>query len=530
MATYTPQQLAELANQYWYANNPQAYQDLIRPYLGQQVQTQNALISGGEGQAANYTQFLNPLTGAWEGDPNQNLAPTSTASAGGGIAPWDWEATPASTSLQVLGFNLKNGDSWDISPYFTYNQGADGNWTVGDGGYNSVYDTGDSLKSDDYATSLAVLAGGYLAGGALSGAGYGAGAAGGAGTVGGSGAFLGEGALSGVPAWDGALANAGAAGAAGTAGATFNPAVDSQLANQAIDAAGGNALSGYATAAIPGATTGLTSAVSSGLSNLVPSGLSSLLGPAATALGALGGAQGTQSGGTSTRTMDPRLDPAVYGAGGIVPSAQGLLTSQLPQAQAAGQQMMNVGSGLLGQPIAGNGVNQVHLNAPTTSTNPYLGGMADDIARRTQTLLGQNNHAIQGAFVGSGGLGGSRQGIAQGTAAGQAADSLQGQLANLYGTQYSQDQNRALQQYGLDQNFYGQQRGQDLTGAGVGSSLIGQGLNAGWQPIQNASSAISPFTGYGTTTNSSSSGGGWQGAVGGALGAAQLAKNFGWWG
>jgi hypothetical protein len=219
---------------------------------------------------------------------------------------------------------------------------------------------------------------------------------------------------------------------------------------------------------------------------------SSLLGLGSTALGALGGAQGTQSGGTSTRTMDPRLDPAVYGAGGIVPSAQGLLTSQLPQAQAAGQQMMNVGSGLLGQPIAGNGVNQVHLNAPTTSTNPYLGGMADDIARRTQTLLGQNNQAIQGAFVGSGGLGGSRQGIAQGTAAGQAADSLQGQLANLYGTQYSQDQNRALQQYGLDQNFYGQQRGQDLTGAGVGSSLIGQGLNAGWQPIQNASSAISP--------------------------------------
>jgi hypothetical protein len=37
-----------------------------------------------------------------------------------------------------MGFNLKNGDSYDISPYFTYTQGADGNWTVGDGGYASV--------------------------------------------------------------------------------------------------------------------------------------------------------------------------------------------------------------------------------------------------------------------------------------------------------------------------------------------------------------------------------------------------------
>jgi hypothetical protein len=117
--------------------------------------------------------------------------------------------------------------------------------------------------------------------------------------------------------------------------------------------------------------------------------------------------------------------------------------------------MMTVGSGLLGQ------------TAPTTATNPYLSGVANDMQRRTSEMLGQNNLQIQGNFVGTGGLGGSRQGVAQGVAAGKAADSLQGQVANLYGTAYAGDQNRLLQQQTL------------------GAGLLSQGLDTQFQPLKN---------------------------------------------
>jgi len=47
------------------------------------------------------------------------------------------------------------------------------------------------------------------------------------------------------------------------------------------------------------------------------------------------------------------MDQFVYGD--LMPKVQGLLTSQMPLAQQAGDQMRMVGSGLLGQPIAPNG-------------------------------------------------------------------------------------------------------------------------------------------------------------------------------
>jgi hypothetical protein len=166
----------------------------------------------------------------------------------------------------------------------------------------------------------------------------------------------------------------------------------------------------------------------------------------------------------------------------------------------AGQQMMSVGSGLLGQ------------TAPTTATNPYLSSITDDMQRRTQDLLSQNNNAIRGNAVAYGGLGGSRQGVSEGLAASKAADSLQGNIANLYGQAYQGDQNRLLQQQTL------------------GAGLLSQGLNTQYQPLKNTADLYSPFSGFGTTSQNQSSGGGWGGALGGALGAAQFGKNMGWWG
>lgn len=374
---------------------------------------------------------------------------------------------------------------------------------------------------------------------------------------------------------------------------------------------------------------------------LTSGGVNSLLGPAATVLGGLGGAQGDTASTTQNRNLPSFLQGPV--ANDLVPRVQGLLGTQTGDAGAIGRDIAGRGMSLLGAPIAsngvgrvsldpgpampntpvagngvgqvsltpgpampntpvaGNGFDQVRLNAPTTPTNPYLMAMADDMQRRTGDLLGRGLQQTRGNFVGGGGFGGSRQAIAEAEAMRGAADSLQGQLAGMYGNAYSQDQNRALQQYqgdqsfyqgqrgqdialrgqdlstydnamnrnlqqyGMDQSFYGQQRGQDismrgqdlsvydnaqnrnlnryqgdqsfwtaqrgqdLTQAGLGSGLVDQGMQTPWRPLQNAAQTYQPFTGNGSTTQSQSSGGGWQGALGGVLGGAQLGRNLGWW-
>jgi hypothetical protein len=372
-------------------------------------------------------------------------------------------------------------------PYFNY--GADGSF--------QGQDIWTGLKKDSAMDQLlpAMM---MLAPFALTAMGVGgaAGAGGAAGGAGAGGAGAGIGAAAGDAGLMYAGADAAAAGMLGSAPATLGGSV----------AAGGAAAGG-----LGGLLKSLGSGASSlfggggaggaggagGLGSLFGGGGSGLLGLGATALGALGGGQGNNASNSSTRAMDPRMDALFYGD--LAPRAQNLLGSQLPQAIAAGGQMMGKGSDLLGQ------------TAPTTATNPYLASIADDMQRRTMEMLGQNNTAIQGNAVGMGGLGGSRQGVAQGIAAGQATDNLQGNLAALYGSAYNQDQNRLRQ---------------DWT---IGSGLMNQGLQTPWQPIQNTSNTYAPFTGYGTTTNSQESGGGWQGALGGALTGASLGRQMGWW-
>jgi hypothetical protein len=282
--------------------------------------------------------------------------------------------------------------------------------------------------------------------------------------------------------------------------------------------------------------------------------------------------------------MTSRLPPNIPGGPGAPGAPQAGGQGQGP-AYTLGQSMYNTGAGLLGQPIAGNGFGQVQMptmgsfgtppglpgmggprnpsdmgsgygigrNAVTSfggprtpqdmgsgygigrnqtvtgGSNPYVSSMADDIANRTGQMLGQNNLAIQGNSVASGGLGGSRQGVAQGVAAGQAADYLSGNLSKMYGGLYEGQMDRNLQEMQGNQQFYTQQRGQDLMGAGVGANLINQGLQTQWTPLNNAANIYGQFSGNGTTTNSSNSGGGWQGALGGLMAGGSFAKQMGWW-
>lgn len=147
------------------------------------------------------------------------------------------------------------------------------------------------------------------------------------------------------------LAAMGASGAGGAGGAaTFNAAADSQLANAAIDAAGGNSLAGYQVA-------GISPAVQAGSGLL--SGASKLLGPAATLLGAAAGAKGQKTEQTSERKTDPRVDPYLFGANGqpgLLQMTYDKLAGQMAPGGLQGyDDMQRVGRGLLNTPVAGNG-------------------------------------------------------------------------------------------------------------------------------------------------------------------------------
>lgn len=173
--------------------------------------------------------------------------------------------------------------------------------------------------------------------------------------------------------------------------------------------------------------------------------------------------------------------------------------------------------------------------------NPYMGLMGDDIQRRTNLGLQDAFNSIRSNAVGVGGLGGSRQGVAEGVATGRAMDSLQGNLGNVYGGLWEGAQNRGLSQYGIDtnaaltsrgqdMNFYGQQRGQDLQQLGLGANIYDMGVRGGWAPLGAASNIFNTTAGNSVTqTNNNNQGGGWQGAVGGALAGGSFGRSMGWW-
>ncbi len=223
------------------------------------------------------------------------------------------------------------------------------------------------------------------------------------------------------------------------------------------------------------------------------------------------------------------------------------------------------------------------------ATNPYLPQQAQAITSQVNNNLQRNIlPGINSGAIAAGGFGGSRQGIAQGIAIGDTNQGLSNALAGLYGNAYESDQNRGLQrdiasmndatqrfglsnQYELgkgnlalgnkqadnsynlglgnlglgqmqaNQNFYTNQRGQDLQQLGLGSQLVNQGnlglsnqgqqlYNVGqqqqqapWQALQQYSQLLSPYTGYGQTQQQTTPGASsWGSAIGGAMTAAQL--------
>lgn len=194
------------------------------------------------------------------------------------------------------------------------------------------------------------------------------------------------------------------------------------------------------------------------------------------------------------------------------------------------------------------------------SANPYLPQQAQSITNQVnQNLQQQQLPGINSGAIAAGGFGGSRQGIAQGLAIGQTNQALGNSLANLNFNAWNQDQQNNLQSRQIDnsynlglgnlglgqmqanQNFYTNQRGQDLQQAGLGANLIqggNSGLQAGGQGIYNLgltqqqaplnalqayANMLSPFTGLNNSSSQTQPGASTVGsALGGALTAAQI--------
>lgn len=115
-------------------------------------------------------------------------------------------------------------------------------------------------------------------------------------------------------------------------------------------------------------------------------------------------------------------------------------------------------------------------------SNPYLGDQAAAITRRVTNNLNRNIlPGVNQNAIAAGGMGGSRQGIAQGLAVGETNQGLSDSLSTLYGNAYEVDQNRDVQRYGIDTTAgtarYGMDRDYDLGLGRLGLDTTREGNN-----------------------------------------------------
>lgn len=180
---------------------------------------------------------------------------------------------------------------------------------------------------------------------------------------------------------------------------------------------------------------------------------------------------------------------------------------------------------------------------PWDNANPNTQWMAGQISQGVTDHLQRNLlPGIRSAASAAGGLGGSRQGIAEGIAVGDAAKGLSSSLAGLYGNQYNQDRGYGLQSDALDLNVYNTNQNWMRQGQqdqlGLADRLLGWNQNYGvgnatqaqnaplnyWQQFGNQASQ---FAGLGGSQTQNMQGNPYLGALGGGMAAGQLWKSWG---
>lgn len=167
--------------------------------------------------------------------------------------------------------------------------------------------------------------------------------------------------------------------------------------------------------------------------------------------------------------------------------------------------------------------------AGSNGQNPYLQDITNSLDATRKFALSNDLSRIRGSSNLAGLTGSLKQGELEGTAIGLSNQGYTGAVANLLGTDWTNQQNRNLQNDAQRNSFYLGNRQLDQSGARLGADLFTGGMSGEYDPLRNASSIYQPYTGYGTTTSNQSSGGGWQGALGGLLGGATLGRQMGWW-
>lgn len=194
---------------------------------------------------------------------------------------------------------------------------------------------------------------------------------------------------------------------------------------------------------------------------------------------------------------------------------------------------------------ASNGGLVQGVNVNQYEQNPYLAQMGSVLTNRvTDNLNRQVMPGIRSNAVAAGGFGGSRQGVVEANAMKDANQTISDALTGAYFQDFTNQMNRNLAQYGQNQNFFSNQRGQDLQQTALGANLFqqgnqgflsqGQGMyglgtqqqQAPWQVVNNGNAGFGQWSGFGTTT-SANTGGGAQGALGGALAGGQFGNLWG---
>lgn len=223
--------------------------------------------------------------------------------------------------------------------------------------------------------------------------------------------------------------------------------------------------------------------------------------------------------------------------------AAGGLPNNMPQ---VGQGPASQGGGLGGSSGGASGGGLVQdVNVNQYQPNPYLAQMGTVLTNRVTDNLNRNiMPGIRSNAVMAGGFGGSRQGVIEANAMKDANQTISDALTGAYFQDFTNQMNRNLAQYGQNQNFYSNQRGQDLQQTQLGANLFnmgnqgflsqGQGIyglgsqqqQAPWQVVNNGNAGFGQWSGYGTTT-SANTGGGAQGVLGGALAGGQYGKLWG---
>lgn len=144
----------------------------------------------------------------------------------------------------------------------------------------------------------------------------------------------------------------------------------------------------------------------------------------------------------------------------------GLLESYMGPGAEAWQQALGAPGAALG------------MGLQDVANNPALSAAADAIQARVNRNLQENiMPGLTTQYMGTGGLGGTRQGVAEGLAAGRTSDVLSEQLANMYGNAWAQGLGAETSRYlgGLDAAS---------TAMGRLPGMVGLGLTEYTQPAE----------------------------------------------